>query len=114
MKRVALLMIGGLVVAGGLLLSGFLGRTQATPLTVQDLLYEKVDVDGDGKYTPGDSMFVQTQIEIGPELLEEALKHARRNPDGGIDLSPFLSKLGTHEGKVTQFINGRLVTKPLN
>jgi len=112
-KRVSFVVGIVVAIAGTLLFLHFLDTSQAAVLTVQDLLYKRVDVDGDGEYTPADAMFVETQIEVAPQLLEEALKYARISPDGGIDLSPFLRKLGTHDGKITQFVDGRLVTTEL-
>lgn len=62
-------------------------------LTISELTYGKIDVDGDGRYTAGDDHWVALALQRWPEALESALKDAKKNQDGGADLSPFLKTI---------------------
>ncbi len=89
MKR---LLLGATLFAalGVIVLSLTSSGTRAQQLTLEDLAYGAVDVDGDGRYTRGDDYVVEQLLIRAPHHLTEALKTARIHPDGGIDLSPYL------------------------
>ena len=66
-----------------------LSTGQATQLTIDDLSYGAIDLDGDGSYSIGDDRVVEWYLDNRPEALEESLKTARVNTDGGVDLSSY-------------------------
>jgi hypothetical protein len=76
-------------VVGALVLSSR-GRTEADSLTISDLAYGLVDLDGDGEYTIGDDTALRWLLENSPEHVEEALRSASVRSDGGVDLSSHL------------------------
>ncbi len=66
------------------------GHGAAESVSVDELKYGMVDVVGDGAYTWADDYILEWFRRNRPDLLEEAARKAKRNPDGGIDLSPYL------------------------
>ncbi|MGQ9591854.1 MAG: hypothetical protein ACUVYA_16360 [Planctomycetota bacterium] len=83
LANLAALAAAVLIASGG-------GHAQGGGLKVSDLVYGKIDVDGDGQYAFGDDFWVYTAIERWPEALEKALRQAKMRDDGGVDLSPYL------------------------
>ena len=64
------------------------GKQGREPITLDDLEYGKIEVDGDGRYTPGDDLLVRQLRKVNPKHLTEALKSAKRRADGGIVSAP--------------------------
>lgn len=90
MKKVCIVTLIAANISALFFLFSIASSTQATPLTVDDLMCGQVDVDGDGKYTVGDDSAVLWLSENAPHVLEEAVRTATVNSDGGVDLSPYL------------------------
>jgi hypothetical protein len=93
MKLTKKIVITVLVLANAgvlILLLSALNVGHANQLTISDLDYEAVDVDGDGEYTVGDKLALEMLLKNHPDHVNEALKQAREIQDGGIDLSPYL------------------------
>ena len=90
------MLLGSLVLANAvalillLFVSGGSSTAAGGTLQLSDLTYGSIDCDGDGKCTPGDDWFVQEALEKYPHHIDEALKAAKRNKNGTIDLSPYL------------------------
>lgn len=102
----ALANIGGLVVLFSILSTG-----HATQLTVDDLAYGAVDLDGDGEYTEAEDLHLEWLLDNQPDVIDQALKIAKIKPDGGVDLSPYLSQFGLKDGKITLYRNGQIITE---
>jgi hypothetical protein len=88
--RIRVLVVAN-ILALGLVVWNLVPRGYAdSGLSTEDLVYGLIDADGDGRYTDGDDWFVSYALENFPEHVETALKSARRNADGGVDLSGHL------------------------
>ncbi len=61
-------------------------------VSVDELRYGAVDVDGDGECGVADDIVLDWLLRNAYHHVEEAGKTAKRNPDGTIDLSPYLRK----------------------
>lgn len=66
-----------------------IGHGAPDSVSVDELRYGAVDIDGINGYTGGDAMVFEWIWHNDFSCLEEAVKVAKRNPDGGIDLSPY-------------------------
>lgn len=88
---VLLLCFANLFAAGAVIfLATGLSYAQRQGLGVSDLVYGRIDVDGDGECTPGDDFWVYMALEHWPDALEKALRDAKMREDGSVDLSPYL------------------------
>lgn len=86
----------------------------ATQLTIDDLYYGAMDLDGDGQYTLGDDLTIESIYKANPRVIEDALTMAKVNPDGGVDLSPFMNQFGLHGDEITLYRNGQIVTQSVD
>jgi hypothetical protein len=75
---------------GLLLLLAPTGQTAQETISLDELRYGAVDLNGDGEYTKGDDIALEWLLRENPSHVQEALKTGQRNADGGVDLSPYL------------------------
>jgi hypothetical protein len=111
MKRFLITTLALANIVALVVLFSILSTGHATQLTFDDLSYGAMDVDGDGRYTEGDDSQVEWILQNQPAVLKEALKTAKLNQDGGVDLSPFLMQFGLNDGTITLWRDGRVVTE---
>jgi len=97
-KRTIHALVASNVLAAGLVVWSLVPSGHADAgLQRSDLVYGRIDVDGDGEYTSGDDWFVSFALREFPDHIDNALKSATRRADGGIDLSEHLQKVSRDE-----------------
>jgi hypothetical protein len=112
MKKITVITLATANILALVYLLSICSAGQAAQLSLSDLSYGAVDLNGDGQCEVAEDEALEKLLERYPGVIEAALQFAKVKADGTVDLSPYLMQFGLKDGVITLYRNGKVVTFP--